>query len=132
MQFLFDRLPLLLLIDCVATQLIGGGVVVFLPCQQKILRDMMDLLDSILGSMDKPPSLSDKEKEKAKSKIFVFENFCLVCPASLAIAVFNLKKCLPILEIKEARNKEEEAMRRWQNSFKKEVNDSGSMMVVGC
>ena len=28
----------------------------------------MDLLDSILGSMDKPPSLSEREKEKAKSR----------------------------------------------------------------
>ena len=28
----------------------------------------MDLLDSILGSMDKPPSLSEKEKERAKSE----------------------------------------------------------------
>lgn len=29
----------------------------------------MDLLDSILGSMDKPPSLSDREKEKAKGML---------------------------------------------------------------
>ena len=29
----------------------------------------MDLLDSILGSMDKPPSVSEKEKESAKSRL---------------------------------------------------------------
>lgn len=29
-------------------------------------REAMDLLDSILGSMDKPPSLSENEKKAAK------------------------------------------------------------------
>ena len=33
---------------------------------------------------------------------------------------------MAIIELKEARNKEEEAMRRWKNSFKKEVNDLGA------
>lgn len=32
----------------------------------------MDLLGSILNSMDKPPSVSDKERERIKSKL---ENF---------------------------------------------------------
>ncbi len=35
---------------------------------QQNLRETMDLLDSILGSMDKPPSLSEREREKAKSE----------------------------------------------------------------
>ena len=30
----------------------------------------MDLLDSILGSMDKPPSLSEQERKKARGKFW--------------------------------------------------------------
>ena len=44
----------------------GGVATIFLPIQHKSKSASMDLLDSILGSMDKPPSLSERDKEKAK------------------------------------------------------------------
>lgn len=35
----------------------------------------MDLLDSILGSMDKPPSLSENEKKEAKGEKLLRLNY---------------------------------------------------------
>lgn len=57
----------------------------------------MDLLDSILGSMDKPPSLSEKEKEKAKGTCQYKE----LSQGRRELSVFLFFCCLVRVESKE-------------------------------
>lgn len=50
------------------------------------LESIMDLLESILGSMDKPPSMSEREKERAKGEFVSLHKFL---PGSLAVQPYK-------------------------------------------
>lgn len=51
----------------------------------------MDLLGSILDSMDGPPQIDEKQKEQKRSKLNFFFKFYIYCVASMNLLIRKKK-----------------------------------------
>lgn len=86
-----------------------------LPNENQRKRPKMDLLGSIMNSMDKPPGTNDKEKERLRSKWII--RIFLVC---LHFAIANSDyRCCRFTEQKEFEEKQRERVQQDLQRFRK-------------